>query len=49
MAQAYQKIIIAPSMGCLTEETNKPNVLLFEKELELKSLLTDQLKALRNG
>lgn len=49
MAQAYQKTIIAPRMGCLKEEANKSNVILFDEESELKSLLTDQLKALRNG
>lgn len=43
MAKAYNKSIIAPDLGCLTEEENKPNVHLFEDQDGLRSLITEFL------
>jgi len=49
MAKAYNKHIIAPDLGCLSEEGNKTNVQLFNKPEELKSLLTQQIDSIING
>lgn len=40
MALAFQKTIIAPNIGCLSEETDNPNVHLFNSQNELKELIT---------
>jgi len=48
MAKAYNINIIAPDLGCLSEEGNKPNVQLFNKPEELKSLLKQQIDSI-NG
>ncbi|SMO33984.1 glycosyltransferase [Gracilimonas mengyeensis] len=47
MAQAYDKLIIAPDMGCLSEEVHHPNVHLFHRQDGLKALLNVHLKALQ--
>lgn len=49
MAQAHHKTIIAPNLGCLSEEQKQPNVHLFETPGELVKLLNQQIKALGNG
>ncbi len=49
MAKAYQKQIIAPDMGCLSEERDEANVELFTTPEELKQLLEQHLKAIANG
>ncbi len=45
MAKAYHKTIIAPDMGCLSEQMNEENVYLFQHQHELKELLESQLKS----
>ncbi|MAO64753.1 MAG: hypothetical protein CL666_07110 [Balneola sp.] len=49
MAKSYQKEIIAPDLGCLSEEGDQPNVHLFKDEEALKSELSKQLKPPENG
>lgn len=49
MARAHHRTIIAPDLGCLSEEQGQPNVHLFENTGELKALLNQQIKALING
>lgn len=41
MAKAYNKSVIAPNLGCLTEEKNKSNVHLFENQDGLRSLIKE--------
>lgn len=45
MAQAYNKPVIAPALGCLSEEGDKPNVSLFNKPEELTSLILNHIKS----
>lgn len=45
LAKAYNKTIIAPNMGCLSEESDVPNVFLFNDPIELNTLLKEQLAA----
>lgn len=49
MAKAYNKTVIAPDLGCLSEEGAKPNVHLFETPEELKTLLNTHIMAIANG
>lgn len=49
MAQAHQRIIVAPNLGCLSEEHDKPNVHLFDNTDQLTFILNEQIKALNNG
>ena len=49
MAKAYQKQIIAPDMGCLSEEGKETNVDLFTSQSELSQLLQRRLEAGKNG
>ncbi|MEQ8525505.1 glycosyltransferase [Gracilimonas sp.] len=49
MAKAYHKKIIAPDMGCLSEEGKETNVDLFTTQDELSQLLQRQLQANKNG
>ncbi|MDZ7806850.1 MAG: hypothetical protein U5K71_07015 [Gracilimonas sp.] len=39
MALAFNKTIIAPESGCLSEESGKPNVFLFKDQNQLKQLI----------
>lgn len=43
MAKAYNKTIIAPNLGCLSEEKNVSNIFLFDDVKELEHLLKKQL------
>ncbi|MBD3615788.1 MAG: glycosyltransferase family 4 protein [Gracilimonas sp.] len=43
MAKAYNKTIIAPNLGCLSEEKETPNVFLFDDAEGLENLLKEQL------
>ncbi len=45
MAKAYGKTVIAPDIGCLSEEHTKSNVHLFIDQKELKSLLIKHTKS----
>jgi glycosyltransferase involved in cell wall biosynthesis len=49
MAKAYQKKVIAPDMGCLSEEGNEPNVELFSTSAELESLLNQEITKITDG
>lgn len=48
MAKAYRKKVIAPNMGCLSEEEKEINVELFEGQEELELLLNKEIKTI-NG
>lgn len=43
MAKSYDKTIIAPSLGCLSETKHLPNVYLFTRKDELKTLLRQKI------
>lgn len=48
MAHSYQKKIIAPAIGCLTELIKEENVYLFSSEAEKKELLRSVISTLSN-
>ncbi|MDR9419021.1 glycosyltransferase [Gracilimonas sp.] len=45
MAKAYNKPVIAPNLGCLSEEGDQSNVHLFESQEELRLLMTEFLSS----
>lgn len=47
MALAFKKTIIAPNIGCLSEESGKPNVYLFNNQNELKELINSHISGIR--
>lgn len=49
MAKSYQKEIIAPDLGCLSEEGDHPNVHLFSDEEGLKRELSKHLTLPEDG
>lgn len=49
MAKAYQKPVIAPNLGCLSEEGEKADVHLFNSQEEFKELLKYHLKKFQDG
>lgn len=49
MAIAYKKRIIAPSLGCLRDFKNNPDVFLFNSKNELKNLIQESLGHFNDG
>lgn len=49
MAKAYQKPVIAPDMGCLSEEKDEDLVQLFKSEQEMVAKLRDQINTFLHG
>lgn len=49
LALSYEKPVIAPDKGCLSELANHPDVTLFTPSDDLKQILADGVRALTNG
>jgi glycosyltransferase involved in cell wall biosynthesis len=49
MAKAYKKTVIAPDMGCLSDEKNKPMIHLFKSQKEMVEMLRGQITTFLHG